>query len=104
MKELIEEIHLDRKDIHEDNFKFRKYLQNKHQSKAFPLSIIMAASTTVFFYNRCGYHSRIINNFYAINLFFATQIFSYEVISKNYSEKNKLSTIDSYSHLKENSF
>lgn len=101
MKEFIENVHLHRKEINEDNNKFRDYVQNKYQSKAFPLSLIIATTATVFFYNRSNFNSRLLNNFYAINLFFASQIFCYEIISKHYSEKNKLATVDTYSHIKE---
>jgi len=101
MKEFIENIHLARKDLNENNDRYLEYLQYKYQSKAFPISIIFAFSTVIYFYKRNIFSSRLINNFYALNLFFAVQVFSYEIIAKHYTNKNKLANIDTYIYLKE---
>jgi len=103
MREFVENVHLNRKDINEDNYKFREYMQCKYQSKAFPLSFILATSAVFIFYNCNKLSSRLISNFYAINLFFATQILTYEIISKNFANRNKLATLDTYSYLNEKS-
>lgn len=101
MREFIENIHLERKDIITNSDKFRDYLRYKYQSKAFPLSLIFATSSVIYFFKRSKFNSRLVNNFYAINLFFASQIFTYEIISKHYTDKNKLAIIDTYSYTKE---
>lgn len=94
MKEFIENVHLKKEDKSIKNDRYMEYLRNQYQSKAFPISILVASFSVFLFYKRSYFQKRLLNNFYALNIFCATQIFVYEIISKFYTEKNKLARID----------
>ncbi len=64
------------------------------------MSLIFASLTVGFFYTKNIFSSRILNNFFRLNVFFASNIFAYEIISKHYTDKNKLANIDTYLYIK----
>jgi hypothetical protein len=101
MKEFIDNIHINKDDILNKTDKYLNYSINKYQSNAFTLSILLASTLTFFLRKSFNHKNPYVKNFFQLNVFFSIQIFSYEIISKLYTDKNKLADIDYYIYAKE---
>jgi hypothetical protein len=94
-KEFIEGVHFTKEEINLNNQRYQLYLRNRNQSLAFPIGIFIGFSSVYALWRnprfRYNHFAKVI---YSINLFISTYIFSYEMWSKLYTNKDELVEID----------
>jgi hypothetical protein len=97
MKEFIENVHFNKLDKNNRSTRYYEYLRNQNQSKAFTFGIILAASSVyLFLRNKRNsiYYNKFSKLVYSINLFIAVHVFTYEIWSKMYTDKEKVFELD----------
>jgi hypothetical protein len=93
IEEFKSNIHLTKKDKETNTEAYLIYLRNRYESKAFQFSVILAGFS-VFCYNRRSKLKGFPKFMYCANVFVAVYIFSYELISRMYTNKEKVFEID----------
>jgi hypothetical protein len=97
MKEFVEGVHFTKEEKRLDNVRYLMYLKNKHQSKAFPVGIVIGSLAVGIFLksNRSNpSYNKFAKFVYSINLFICVHTFVYEIWSKMYTDKETLAFID----------
>ena len=92
VKEFIEGAHFKKNEKHTE--RYYDYLRNKYQSKAFQLGILSGTSSVLLFWKKNRSYSNFSKIVYSINLFLLTYIFTYEIWSRMYTDKNKVHILD----------
>jgi hypothetical protein len=92
VNEFVEGAHFMKHDTKSE--RYYEYLRNKHQSKAFQFGIF-AGSTMVFVFIRKNKNfSKYAKMIYSVNLFLASFVFTYELWTKMFTDKNKVHILD----------
>ncbi len=97
MKEFIEGVHITKQDKFNQTTKYLEYIRNQNQSKAFLFGLLSGTSAVLLFLRvkkNSPQYVHFAKIFYSINLFLAVHVFTYEICSNMYSNKDKVFSLD----------
>jgi hypothetical protein len=86
-------VHLTKADKLESSERYLTYLRNRYESKACQFGVLSGVSV-VWVYLLRTKMTRLPRIVYATNLFVASYVFVYEMVSKMYTDREKVNEID----------
>jgi len=92
VKEFLEGTHFMKHERKSD--RYYEYLRNRYQSKSFQLGIFAGSIMVFIFLRKNKIYSNYAKMIYSVNLFMASFVFTYELWTKMFTDKNKTHILD----------